>query len=292
MRSFYVQAVDGCRLHAVCDGEGSPLILCHGFPDYWEGWRAQIAALSRQYRVIAADGRGYNLSGKPTDIAAYTLEILVEDVDVLVRSCGIQRPILVGHDWGGAVAWAYACKHPDKLAGLAVLSAPHPMILQQALKNDPLQQQASSYIPRLRAPQAEAAFQADQWALMRAMLSRLRAMGLSDDQDEARYMEAWAQPGALTGALNWYRANPLDDETTIALPEALSIPVLLMWGGEDPSLLPSLAKRHEIFARDLEIDIVPGAGHWLQRERPDHVNARLATFAQRVLQDQSRANSA
>jgi pimeloyl-ACP methyl ester carboxylesterase len=288
MQSFFVTAPDGCRLHAVREGDGPPIILCHGFPDYWGGWAAQIASLSRDHTVIAADGRGCNESDKPADVASYALSILVEDIEALIEACEGRRPLLVGHDWGGAVAWAYACRHPEKLAGLAVLSAPHPAILQEALWDDPRQREASAYMPRLRAPQAETAFRADDWALMRGMLARLRSMGLSDDEDEARYIEAWTRPGALTGALNWYRANPADEGPTFPPPKALGIPTLLMWGSDDSALLPSLAERHRRFVSDLEIDIVEGAGHWLQRERADHVSDRLRAFARRTVEADGR----
>ncbi len=283
MQQVFIETDDGCVLHAVRDGAGPPVILCHGFPDFWRGWQAQLAALSASFTVVAPDGRGCNLSGKPAAVGAYRLERLVADLDsVIGEMAGGRPPLLVGHDWGGAVAWAYACRHPERLAGLAVLCAPHPAILQQALRDDPAQREASAYMARLRGAGAEAALEADDRAVLRAMLDRLRAQGLSNAEDEAAYLAAWSRPGALTGALNWYRANPLDGEDPIAPLTPLALPTLLLWGAEDTALLPSLVERHRVFAANLEIEIAQGAGHWLQREQPAWVNERLEAFARRV----------
>lgn len=293
MTSLTIVASDGCPLHLMRAGSGPVIVLCHGFPDYWGGWRPQIAALSARFTVIAPDGRGCNLSGKPTDLSAYRLDRLTADIDDILRSEAPGRPVvLVGHDWGGAVAWAYAGAHSDRLAGLCVLSAPHPDILAAALGDDPAQRRASAYMPRLRDPGAEARFEADDYRALRGMLNRLKALGLSDDADEAAYIEALSRPGALTGALNWYRANPVGDGAKTGATGPVTCPVELLWGTEDEALLPSLAERHRALAPDLVIRMFDGAGHWLQRERAEAVSASIAAFADRVFTDPRRGPDA
>ena len=281
--SLTLAASDGCRLHLKRGGSGPVIVLCHGFPDYWRGWRAQIETLSRRFTVIAPDGRGCNLSGKPQDISAYRLDRLAADLDdILDAQAGDGPVLLVGHDWGGAVAWTYAATRPERLAGLCVLSAPHPAILAAALQDDTAQRRASAYMPRLREPGAEGLFEAHDYRALRGMLDRLRSMGLSDDADEAAYIGALSRPGALTGALNWYRANPMEDGAPSLATGPVTCPVELLWGDQDEALLPSLAERHRSLAPDLTIRMFEGAGHWLQRERAESVSAVIAAFADKV----------
>lgn len=283
LTSLVITASDGCPLHLMRGGSGPVIVLCHGFPDYWRGWQAQIETLSRRFTVIAPDGRGCNLSGKPRDLSAYRLERLTADIDdILNTQAGDGPALLVGHDWGGAVAWAYAAARPDRLAGLCVLSAPHPAVLAAALRDDPAQRQASAYMPRLRAAGAEAHFEADDYQALRGMLDRLKELGLSDAGDEAAYIEAMSRPGALTGALNWYRANPVEDGAPTGAEGPVTCPVELLWGDQDDALLPSLAERHRVLAPDLRIRMYEGAGHWLQRERAEAVSEAIAAFADRV----------
>jgi len=283
LTSIMLTASDGCPLHLMRSGSGPVILLCHGFPDYWRGWQAQIETLSRRFTVIAPDGRGCNLSGKPQDISAYRLDRLSADVDdILDTQAGDGPVLLVGHDWGGAVAWTYAATRPERLAGLCVLSAPHPAILAAALKDDPAQRRASAYMPRLRDPGAEGLFEADDYRALRRMLDRLKALGLADDADEAAYIEALSRPGALTGALNWYRANPMEDGAPTMAMGPVTCPVELLWGDQDEALLPSLAERHRSLAPDLTIRMFEGAGHWPQRGRAESVTAVIAAFADQV----------
>lgn len=247
------------------------------------GWQAQLDTLATRFTVIAPDGRGCNLSGKPADVAAYGLDRLIADLDDILEQQAPDQPVLlVGHDWGGAVAWVYAAARPGRLAGLCVLSAPHPAILAAALADNPHQREASAYMPRLRNPGAEDVFEADDYRVLRRMLDRLRALGLSDDADETAYLEAWSRPGSLTGALNWYRANPFDAGAPTGPEGPVTCPVELLWGDQDEALLPSLAERHREIAPDLEIRMFAGAGHWLQRERATAVTRAIADFADRL----------
>ncbi len=283
MSSFFVETSDGRRLHGMEFGDGPPIVFLHGFPDFWRGWRRQLEALAGAFTVIAPDGRGYNLSDRPADVGSYRLEQLECDVGRVIEArAGNVKPLLVGHDWGGAVAWSYACNNPDSLAGLAILCAPHPAVLQRALTDDAAQRAASAYMARLRGPEAEGLLLDENAARLRGMLDRLKRLGLSDDEDEAAYMAAWTQQGALTGALNWYRANPMDGDPQPYPSPLENLPVMVLWGADDGALLPALAERHRPLAPRMTLEIFEGAGHWLQRERPDAVSDRIAAFAARV----------
>lgn len=283
LTSISITASDGCPLHVMRAGLGPVIVLCHGFPDYWRGWQAQLEALATRFTVIAPDGRGCNLSGKPAELAAYRLDRLIADLDDILELQAPGRPaLLVGHDWGGAVAWSYAAARPGRLAGLCVLSAPHPAILAAAIADDPDQRRASAYMQRLRDRGAERIFEADDYRVLRGMLDRLRTLGLSDDADEAAYLEAWSRSGALSGALNWYRANPFETGAPTGPDGPVTCPVALLWGDKDEALLPSLADRHRQIAPDLDIRMFRGAGHWLQRERAADVTEAISGFADRV----------
>ncbi len=284
LRDTPVTTSDGVRLNCVLAGEGRPVVLCHGFPDHALGWAPQMEGLGRDHLVIAPEGRGVGRSQDGPDLASYRLERLVADVAEVVADLCPEPPLLVGHDWGGAVAWAFASAHADKIAGLAVLSAPHPAILAEALANDPAQQAASSYMARLRSPGAAAVLAANDFAVLRPILDEQVAGGFMSAEERTQHLATWRRPGGLDGALNWYRANDFAQEPQVAaaFDRPIEAPVLLLWGSEDKALLPALAEPHRRLASRLSIDVLPGAGHWLQRERALEVNAALRRFAGQV----------
>jgi pimeloyl-ACP methyl ester carboxylesterase len=185
---------------------GTPVILLHGFPEFWFGWRYQIGALAAAgYRVITPDQRGYNLSDKPTGISNYDVDRLADDVVALAAHYTREPIRLVGHDWGAVAAWWTATRYPEKLGKLAVLNCPHPAVWRNAMDNDPGQRRASWYVRAFQIPWLpEALLRAGNF---RSALDALRQSKapLSDDEAE-RYREAWRQPGALTAMINWYRA--------------------------------------------------------------------------------------
>src|SRR5256884_1517228 len=193
--------VNGVRLHYVTVGRGPLVMFLHGFPEFWYAWTAQLADFGRDHRAVAPDMRGYNLSSKPTDLAAYTMQHLVADVRALAEHLGAKTFILVGHDWGGVVAWAFAITHPERLEKLVIVNAPHPAVFERELRENPAQQEASRYMLTFRSAQAEQILAADDYARMLAMFTRVGAW--FTDEDRAQYVAAWSQRGALTGGLDY-----------------------------------------------------------------------------------------
>jgi pimeloyl-ACP methyl ester carboxylesterase len=271
--------VGDARLHCAVAGHGERLmLLLHGFPDCWHGWVHQLAHFSGRFTVVAPDGRGCNLSDKPESVAAYRLPRLVADADSLVTHFGGGRPaVVVGHDWGGVVAWTLASSCPDAVSHLVVLNAPHPAVLARALVADSQQQQASGYLERLRQPGAESRLSENRFERLRWVLDIPTIPGEVESAYVAASVEAWSRPGALTGALNWYRANDFGPLGRAAegVPTEVEVPALVIWGRDDRALLPHLALQHRDIAKRLTVHVLEGAGHWTARERPDEVNALI-----------------
>ena len=284
--------VNGVRLHYVTVGRGRLMMFVHGFPEFWYAWRNQLAEFGRDHRAVALDMRGYNLSSKPLEVDQYAIPCLVEDLRALCPHLGRQKMILVGHDWGGVVAWSLAIMHPEVVEKLVIINAPHPGIFQRELREDPDQQRASQYMLMLRSPQAEALLAANHYAALVDIVVRPGLeQGYFTEQDRAAYLEAWSQPGALTGGLNYYRAARIGPPGThaVALPfmpaELGSLlvhaPTLVIWGERDTFLLSGNLKGLEQFVPDLTIRRVPDGTHWVVHEKPDVVNAAIRDFVAR-----------
>ncbi len=274
--------VNGVRLHYVTQGEGELLILLHGFPEFWYSWRHQIPVLAEMFQVVAVDLRGYNESDKPAGIAAYRMEELVADVRGLMSSFGSERAVIVGHDWGGAVAWAFALKHPDRTRALVVMNCPHPAVFRRHLRSNPRQLLRSWYIFFFRIPWVP------EWLIgaFRRTFIRRTFRGLAVDKaafsDDClrRYEKALAQPGALRSAIHYYRAAlaPLlrrgDEE-----PRRIECPTLVIWGEQDVALGVELTyDMAPLFAGPFELRYIPDCSHWVQQEQPDLVNRYLVEF--------------
>lgn len=280
--------VNGLRLHYAAAGDPArPLMLfVHGFPEFWYAWREPMKAMADHYRVVALDMRGYNLSDKPEGVAAYRARHLIEDLRQLIvqltAGTGQTRCTLVAHDWGGAVAWNFVAQHPDLVSRFAVFNAPHNATFVRELAHNPAQQAASHYMLLHRSPLAEDVMSRNQHACLSAMLrtSTPNADWL-DAGTEARYREAWAQPGALTGGLNYYRATPMYPPTAtergpldIQIDPAtchVRVPTLVVWGERDPFLLPGCIDGLQDHVDDLTLVRDPGSSHWIVHERPDFV---------------------
>jgi epoxide hydrolase 4 len=268
---------DGVRLHYVEAGQGPLVVLLHGFPEFWYSFRLQIPALVQAgFRVVVPDQRGYNLSDKPRDVGAYTMRQLVDDVAALIHVCGETSASVVGHDWGGAIAWCFAMAHPDKLRRLAVLNGPHPASLRRALAS-PVQLARSSYIFLFQIPRLpEALLRRDRHArLLEAFRTEARP-GAFSDADLDRYREAFARPGALTAMLDYYRAS-------IRLRGQISnrkihTPTLILWGERDKYLDRDIAHPGADLAADARVVYLPDASHWVQHDEPDRVNRELVGF--------------
>ena len=257
--------------------DGAPVILLHGFPEFWFGWRNQIGPLGRSgLRLIVPDQRGYNLSDRPEGLAAYHLDRLAADVIALADACGLDRFRLVGHDWGGLVAWWAASLHPERIERLAILNAPHPGILRSYARLHPGQWLRSWYVGFFQLPRLPEAWlgAGDAAALRRALLRTSRPETFSKD-DLARYAQAWARPGAMTAMLNWYRALRLPRRDPAP---RVPMPVLILWGRRDHALQPGLAEASLDLCDVGRIVWFDQATHWLQHEEAEAVNAALVEF--------------
>ncbi len=279
--------VNGVRLHYATQGSGPLMMFVHGFPEFWYAWRRQLEEFGRDHQAVAPDMRGYNLSSKPQGVESYGIPILVEDLAQLASHLGHERFTLIAHDWGGVAAWVFAMVHPDRLERLIIINSPHPVIFQRELKDNPAQQQASQYMLVFRSPEAEQILSADNFAPFRQrILEPELAKGAFTEEDCRAYLEAWSQPGALTGGLNYYRAAKLGPsmggESGGAL-DALSAPVirvptLVIWAEKDEALLTGNLDGLDKVVADLTVKRVPDATHWVVHERPELVNACIREF--------------
>lgn len=251
-----------------------PLLLLHGFPDFWFGWSALIARLQGgRQDLLIPDLRGYNDSPVAAGEAAFDLETLV--ADVLAIADAYEAPVfdLMGHDWGGVIAWACAQRAPDRVRRLAALNAPHPFLLGQALATDPEQQDRSSYMTLLGAEDAPKRLSANGFApLERAFASAAKA-GARDEAVKAIYRAAWGRPGRMTAMLAYYRAASfLTDGGEVWRPKApIPAPVLLIWGARDGAFVPTLPQAHHAVAPHLTLRLEPDLGHWPHQEDPDRI---------------------
>ena len=269
--------VTDVELHVVAAGDpADPLVvLLHGFPDFWYGWRHQIPALAEAgYRVVVPDQRGYNLSEKPDGLDAYRLSTLSGDVAALVAAEGRERAHVVGHDWGAAVAWDLALRHPDRLDRLGIINVPHPTVMRRTLRSNPRQMVRSWYMLLFQLPRLP------EWAL-----GRNGATGVADvleqsshpdaftDEDIARYRRAFQHEGAVRGAVNWYRAlaRRRDDPPRTDV----GAPTLVLWGDQDDALLPEMADESLEYCEQGRLERFPAASHWVKDERPAAVTESL-----------------
>jgi len=288
----FVEVQPGIRLHCAETGdEGAPLIVfIHGFPEFWYAWKDVLPAFAEGWHAVAPDLRGFNLSSKPPDVRAYRAPNLVADIDGLIRGLGHERAVVVGHDWGGAVAWSLAIAMPERVSRLVILNAPHPFTFARELANDPAQQAASAYMNWLRRPGAEEALAKDDFALFDRFFQGVSPAPWFDAAVRAAYHAAWAQPGAVAGGLGYYRASPLyppigDDPGAkrLALDPAdfvVTVPTLVIWGERDTALLPSLLDGLGTMVPDLRIERLAGCSHWLAHEAPLEVAALIRDFAE------------
>jgi len=305
--------VNGVRLHYASSGNpANKLILfLHGFPEFWYAWRNQLAEFGEDFHAVAPDQRGYNLSSRPAEVEQYEITRLVGDVRALVEHLqpshiGAHRCILVAHDWGGVVAWATAMAFPGLVEKLVIINAPHPGIFERELRENPAQQSASQYMNVFRSPEAEAMISANNFALFQeGILGEGLRQGYFTERDRLAYVEAWSQPGALTGGLNWYRAAKMGPPpgkanlpigASAAAGEAegrgagaiarklssleVKAPTLVIWGEQDPYLLTGNLDGLDRFVPNLRIERIPDATHWVVHEKPQLVNSLIRSFVQ------------
>jgi pimeloyl-ACP methyl ester carboxylesterase len=306
---------NGVRLHCAVDGDGPLVILLHGFPECWYSWRHQIAALAPRFRVVAPDLRGYNESDKPRDVSAYAMSELVADVQGLIAAFGERQAVIVGHDWGGGIAWTFAMEHPEATRRLVVMNCPHPAIFTQHLRANRAQMARSWYMFFFQIPWLPETLLGlnNSWAIGNAIQqSTVRKDALTED-DLARYRDAASRPDALRSAINYYRAafrSPdsratwptwlkrfvYGDRPIAGLRENLSdwpkitAPTLLIWAEGDVALGRELSLGMEpLFAAPLDVKYVQLSGHWVQQEQPDLVNGYLLDFLSDLTPERSGA---
>lgn len=274
---------NGLTLHVVQCGPagGALVVLLHGFPEFWYGWRHQIQALAAAgYRVWAPDQRGYNLSDKPGRVADYRIGQLGADVLGLLDAAGADKATLVGHDWGAAVVWWLAEHHPERLRRVAILNVPHPAVLGRVLRRRPRQLLKSWYILFFQLPWLpEWLFRRRTFGFGCGALRGTSRPGTFSSQDLHRYTEAWSQPGALTGMLNWYRAAFREAHAPDTA-SRIKVPVRILWGRKDAFLVPELAQASLEMCETGQLTYFDDATHWLHQEEPVAVNRLLLEFLQ------------
>lgn len=263
------------RLHVVQAGpvDGPLVILLHGFPEFWYGWKQQIDALAEAgFRVWVPDQRGYNISDKPTGIDAYGLDSLVADVVGLIDASGRQKAVLVGHDWGAAVAWWTAVSFPDRVERLVVLNVPHPIVMKRYAIRNLGQMLRSWYIGFFQLPWLpEVVVQLGNWAFLAQTMRRSSQRGTFTEADLQQYRAAWSQPGAAKAMINWYRASfrkPPARRASIRV----TVPTLLIWGVRDQFLKREMAQLSIDLCDNGRVEFIEDATHWVQHEEAKRVN--------------------
>lgn len=285
--------VNGVDLHLRAAGDAkAPLMLfLHGFPEYSGAWGDVLPAFADRFHAVAPDQRGYALSFKPEGLEAYRVKNLVRDVLGLGDQLSPGRPyVLVGHDWGASVAYATAIAAPGRIARLVVINGVHPGPFQRALIDDDAQRRASAYMHFLRSPEAEAQLSANNFERLLGMLSRFGPQPWLTPQKRDGYLEAWGQPGALTGMLNWYRASPLvvpqpgevvDPAKVMKLDSAqlrVRMPHLVIWGLDDKALLPASRATLADYCDNLTVREIADADHWIVHQKTGEVIRLIRGF--------------
>jgi pimeloyl-ACP methyl ester carboxylesterase len=281
----------GVALNVALAGEPAnpAVMLLHGFPESHRTWREIAPRLAGEFFLVMPDQRGFAGSDRPQDVDEYKTDILVDDIFALADALSLQRFGLVGHDWGGAIAWGAALRGDPRLTRLAIVNAPHPAVFQKSLIENAAQREASQYINFFRSPVAEQAIEAMGLDVFFEKVIRSNAdLGKVSDAERQQYLAEWSQPGALTAMLNWYRASPLivpPPGLTVPLPEMLlrfatkiRIPTLVVWGMADSALLPVQLEGLDTLVDDLTIVELPGVTHFGPWEAPDAVTQALEPF--------------
>lgn len=278
--------VDGQRLHYVSAGSGKLILFYHGFPSYWYMWKNQLLDLAADYRVVAVDGLGANLSAKPNKLAPFHVSALSRQLNALAETlAGDQGFVLVGHDWGGALAWSYAQQYPQGLDKLVVLNAPPTNLFLELLRSNPDQRKASTYISRLKgAVQSQSVDQNYAAQMARFAYGGMVNRGLISAPEAALFTSALTQPGAVAGGIKWYQANipepdKIEDKDFWPSPKASTeVPSMLIWGEDDGTFVPEFIDQLPNYAKDLRIEVLPGIRHWPPLEAPEQVNRLIREF--------------
>ena len=263
---------NGVKIHYASLGSGPLIVMIHGFPDFWYTWRDQMEVLSKNYQVVAIDQRGYNLSDKPKGVENYDMRLLVGDVAAVVKHLKRDKAIIVGHDWGGIVAWTFAMTLPEMTDKLIILNLPHPRGLTRELAHNPQQQKNSQYAREFQQPDAAA---------------KLTAAGLArwvkDPEAKKKYIEAFNRSD-FEAMLNYYKRNyprePYQEDTSPLI--KVKMPVLMIHGLNDTALLAgALNNTWDWLDKDLTLVTIPGSGHFVQQDASDLVTRSIKMWLAR-----------
>lgn len=268
---------NGIKLHYVTQGEGTLMLMLHGFPEFWYSWRHQIPEFAQDYKVVALDLRGYNKSDKPQQQSAYVMSEFIQDVKGVIQGLGYERCVLVGHDWGGMIAWNFAYAYPEMIERLIVLNIPHPAKFAEGLRT-PQQLLRSWYIFLFQLPMLPellmqlSDYQAIEFAFKDMAIDK---MAFTNADIEA-YKNAVSRRGSLTAMINYYRnvfTNFKSQNWSI-----LQVPTLMIWGEEDKALGKELTYGTQAYVKEFCIRYISNCSHWVQQEQPELVNKYMREF--------------
>jgi epoxide hydrolase 4 len=270
---------NGIKLHYVTQGEGPLMLLLHGFPEFWYSWRHQIREFSKEYKVVALDLRGYNDSEKPEALSSYRISEVLKDIKGVIRDLGYDCCVLVGHDWGGSIAWTFAYDYPEIVKSLIVLNAPHLARFIEGLCK-PKQLIRSWYIFFFQLPWLpELLLRAGDYRLIIGMFSGMMInKSALTPRDFEFFKKAASKPGALTAMLNYYR-NVF--QSNMVRRSILEVPTLMIWGESDAALDKDLTYGTDSYVSDFQIEYIPNCSHWVQQEQPELVNQLISRFLEK-----------
>ena len=286
---------NGVKIHYATLGKGPLVVMIHGFPDYWYTWRHQMEALADSYQVVAVDMRGYNRSDKPKGLENYAIPKLVSDVAAVIRDMGEKKAVIVGHDWGGAIAWGVALAGQDtgRVTRAIIANAPHPQVFQKLLYTSKVQREASQYMRGFRDPANDALVR--EHGLGGILMQEIKwdAPDRMEPEERAMLLEDWQDRDAAFAMLNWYRASPIDVppmDAPFGLPEGwtapalpkLRLPTLVIWAQDDLALPPENTAGMRECIEDFTLVEVPDCGHFVPWEAPLAVNEAMETFLERT----------
>ena len=274
--------INGIRFHYAKAGNGARLVLLlHGFPDFWYSWHKLLGPLGEHFTVVAPDMRGYNLTDKPD--WGYETDVLVQDVGGFIDERGFERAVVVGHDWGGAIAWATALAYPHRVERLVVLNCPHPLVFEAELRHNPAQLRKSWYVGFFQIPWLPETLLLHanlDWVVEQTFRGDVYDKTAFSDDDLRAYKTALAQPGAIKCGLNYYRAAARHGLRAMTRNSdgLITMPTLLIWGEGDRYLGKELIEPHARYVSDLRIHRIPRCSHWVQHERPAEVLEVMLDF--------------
>ena len=278
MEEKCIECYDGVKLHTVVIGSGEPIVLLHGFPDFWYGWKEIILGLKDDFKLIVPDTRGINLSDKPEGVENYTTDILVEDIKILTEKLKIGKFTLVGHDWGGAIAWAFGSVYPELLKNLIIINAPHPTIFIKKIQKNAKQRRSSGYISQLIKPGGELSLLKNaMMGLKAAVFGTARNKNAFTEEDKQKYIESWSRPNSILCGVNYYRASR-NSQRSIG---NIEVPTLVIHGMKDNFVRPVVLEGLTEHVKDLKIVKVDRASHWVMHDEPNLVNSSIKEFVKK-----------